>query len=166
MQVDGGKNGEYRGLVPEDAHPQAPLVVRSEPGSWGLVDAWIGSSNPPGHRPQVCACECFHGSKRCMPNSTAQVLLGWVGAPDSPLRKYAERVAEWGYPSVRSVVPAHYVLTGLTQKCNEWAQNMLEFVVGEPLLAGRPVVMYAFSNGGAAIVTAAKRVSQASPDPK
>lgn len=84
--------------------------------------------------------------------------MGWVGASDRALGKYARVLADWGYPSVRSVVPTAYVLCGQAGACDAWAQSMLDFMHDQGLVQGRPLVLYAFSNGGAAIVASMARI--------
>ncbi|KFM29155.1 Transmembrane protein 53 [Auxenochlorella protothecoides] len=92
------------------------------------------------------------------PTTPLVVLMGWVGASDRALGKYARVLADWGYPSVRSVVPTAYVLCGQAGACDAWAQSMLDFMHDQGLVQGRPLVLYAFSNGGAAIVASMARI--------
>ncbi|KAL3133622.1 hypothetical protein ABBQ32_008142 [Trebouxia sp. C0010 RCD-2024] len=75
------------------------------------------------------------------------VLMGWVSCGDKYLAKYNNLLSTLGYSSMRSVQPA---LTGFAiaeTPRRLWAINMLEFLL-ETQRPDRPLVFWAFSNGG------------------
>lgn len=81
------------------------------------------------------------------------VLLGWVGAQrDGALLKYADFLAEQGYPSVRSVQPTGTAFSPFERARRSWALALLAYLRSQQLWPQRRLVLYAFSNGGAFVV--------------
>ena len=81
------------------------------------------------------------------------VLLGWLGADKKHLDKYSDLLLADGYATVRSTCPTSYLFWPTPEPRRQWAYDLLEYVVAiarDPPI--RPVVFYAFSNGGAFIV--------------
>lgn len=79
--------------------------------------------------------------------------MGWVGAQrDGALLKYAEFLAQHGYPSVRSVQPTPVAFAPIALPRRRWALALLAFLQEHSLWPQRQLVLYAFSNGGAFVV--------------
>lgn len=79
-----------------------------------------------------------------------QVLCGWVGCQDRFLRKYSELLNEAGYPTVRSICPKSAIFWPFEGRRRAWAADLLRFVdLASGAGSERPLVLYAFSNGGA-----------------
>jgi hypothetical protein len=86
------------------------------------------------------------------PNAPVIAIMGWAGAQDRALRKYAEMVASWGLPSIRSVQPAALLFSPIALPRRRWAERLLAFAAAQGLSPPRPLILYAFSNGGAFII--------------
>ena len=59
------------------------------------------------------------------------VLLGWAGAQDRSLRKYADLVASYGLPSVRSVQPTGHIFSPVEWPRRRWAEALLRFITSK-----------------------------------
>lgn len=97
-----------------------------------------------------------------------QVLLGWAGASDKALFKYAELVAELGLPSVRSVLPTSALFAPLGGPRRQWALGLLDYLAALPPALGpqsRPLLLYSFSNGGGFVVEELQLLAEAG-DPR
>ena len=58
-------------------------------------------------------------------------LLGWAGAQDRSLRKYADLVASYGLPSVRSVQPTGHIFSPVEWPRRRWAEALLRFITSK-----------------------------------
>lgn len=65
------------------------------------------------------------------------VILGWAGAQDRSLRKYAELIASYGLPSVRSVQPTGHIFSPVAWPRRRWAEALLSFITSRHLSAPR-----------------------------
>ena len=74
----------------------------------------------------LCAPVRVHVGAR--PAAAAQVLLGWAGASDRPLAKFAEMLAEEGLISVRGVQPISYLFAPVELWRRRWALALLAFL--------------------------------------
>ena len=90
--------------------------------------------------------------------------MGWVGAQrDGALLKYAEYLAEQGYPSVRSVQPTPIAFAPLDLPRRCWALAMLWSLEVAGLWPQRQLVLYSFSNGGAFVVEQLQLLAETDP---
>ena len=76
-----------------------------------------------------------------------QVVLGWYGAQDRHVAKYAGLLAEEGYPSLRGVQPGAAVFSPLPLPRRRYAERLLGSIAAADPQGQRPIVFYAFSNG-------------------
>ncbi|GAB4819413.1 hypothetical protein N2152v2_006459 [Parachlorella kessleri] len=81
-----------------------------------------------------------------------KIIMGWAGANDRPLSKFAELFAEQGLISVRSVLPTTHIMSPVAYFRRRWAQALLDVLRELALSPPRPLVFYAFSNGGGYVV--------------
>lgn len=119
---------------PADAHPDAPVVVRRPHAFLMRVPA---PSSVAGPRPATAAPalgtwqagQCHH-----LPAAaSAQVLLGWAGAADRPLAKFAEMLAGEGLVSVRGIQPVSYLFSPLELWRRRFALSLLAFLERQQL---------------------------------
>lgn len=82
------------------------------------------------------------------------VLLGWFGAKDRFLSKYSQFLNEAGYPTLRAICPPAAIFWPHPAPRRRFAATLLRFlaVVDEGAPA-RPIIFYAFSNGGGFVIT-------------
>ena len=66
-------------------------------------------------------------------------LLGWVGAQDKAMVKYAEMVAQHGYPSARSVQSMAGLFSPIARPRRQWALSLLHFLKDQQLSPPRSV---------------------------
>jgi len=90
--------------------------------------------------------------KDCSLDAPLIVILGWAGAQDKSLVKYADLLSIQGYPTVRSVLPLPRLFSPHPAPRRWWAENLLSFIITQPSLYHRPLIFYAFSNGGAFVL--------------
>lgn len=88
------------------------------------------------------------------------MLCGWAGCQDKYLIKYAERLAELGFPSLRSILPNREGFSPFPWGRRAWAALLLREAGCH--FPGRPIVMYVFSNGGAWVVQEVAKLGEAS----
>lgn len=102
--------------------------------------------------------EAFDGNfKAVIPESASAgapliTLLGWAGAQDRALAKYADLVHSTGNPSVRSVMPLGTLFSPFRSARQRWALSLLHFIESDKCWKFRPLYFYAFSNGGAFVI--------------
>lgn len=90
--------------------------------------------------------------------------MGWVGAArDGPLLKYAELLAQHGYPSVRSVQPMATAFSPFDGPRRRWALSLLGFLEAQQLWPQHRLVLYSFSNGGAFVVEQLLLIAESDP---
>lgn len=81
------------------------------------------------------------------------VLLGWLGAQERYLNKYSDFLLQDGFATVRSICPTKYLFWPTSRPRWQWAKDILQYLTvvnsDPPVL---PVILYAFSNGGAFVV--------------
>ena len=88
----------------------------------------------------------------CDPDVPVFLICGWAGAQDRSLRKYAELIASYGFPSVRSVQPTRNIFSPIESPRRQWTEALLDFTLAQKLAPSRPIIVYAFSNGGGFVV--------------
>jgi Eukaryotic protein of unknown function (DUF829) len=88
----------------------------------------------------------------CDPHAPVILILGWAGSQDRSLRKYAELIASFGFPSVRSSQPTRNIFSPIEWPRRQWTEALLDFTLSQNLAPPRPIVLYAFSNGGGFVV--------------
>jgi hypothetical protein len=86
------------------------------------------------------------------PHAPVFLILGWAGSHDRSLRKYAELIASFGFPSVRSSQPTRNIFSPIERPRRQWAEALLDFTLSQKLAPPRPIIFYAFSNGGGFVV--------------
>jgi hypothetical protein len=80
------------------------------------------------------------------------LILGWAGSQDRALRKYSDLLASFGFPSIRSSQPTRNIFSPIDYPRRLWAESLLNFTLSQPLVSSRPVILYAFSNGGGFVI--------------
>jgi len=81
------------------------------------------------------------------------VLLGWMGCKHQVLTKYSNFLEDAGYPTVRAILPTSLVFSLNVSPRRTWTADLLKFIaVIQKGCPARPVIFYAFSNGGAFVV--------------
>jgi pimeloyl-ACP methyl ester carboxylesterase len=98
------------------------------------------------------------------PDAPLVLLLGWAGATDRALSKYADILGTWGYPSVRSVQPTHYLFSPIDWPRRQWTLAMLRLLRSQGLSPPRPIIIYSFSNGGGFVVEQLHLLAETDPD--
>jgi hypothetical protein len=88
----------------------------------------------------------------CDPHGPVFLICGWAGSQDRSLRKYAELIASFGFPSVRSSQPTRNIFSPIEYPRRRWAESLLDFTISQNLVPPRPIILYAFSNGGGFVV--------------
>lgn len=161
--MEAGQRLGLRLTLPQGCEPCTPLVVR-----WSSLWEWACRQSAAGSRQTCCpppwpmpTC-CFQRLRtiifRCLPlwalksaahrlPSHLQVVLGWYGAQDRHVAKYASLLEKEGYPSVRGVLPGPAVFSPLPFLRRRFAAALLDFLVAVDPEGARKVVFYAFSNG-------------------
>ena len=90
--------------------------------------------------------------------------MGWVGAQrDGALLKYAEFLAEQGYPTLRSVQPTPVAFAPFDLPRRRWALAMLHCLEELGLWPQRQMVLFSFSNGGAFVVEQLMLLAEGDP---
>lgn len=77
------------------------------------------------------------------------VIMGWAGSKDRSLKHYANLFAST-CPTVRSSQPIANIFSPIERPRRQWAESMLSFIQSH--FPNRPLVLYAFSNGGAFVI--------------
>lgn len=79
------------------------------------------------------------------------------------MSKYAELLAELGYPTVRSVQPTSYLFSPVAAPRRRWALALLAFLEERRLCPGRRLVLFAFSNGGGSVIEQLQEIAESDP---
>jgi dienelactone hydrolase len=86
------------------------------------------------------------------PDAPVVALMGWAGAGDRALGKYAALLAARGFPTVRSALPLGRLFAPSEAPRRAWAAALADFLADAVGVPPRRVVLYAFSNGGGFVV--------------
>lgn len=72
-----------------------------------------------------------------------------MGCQDRYLSKFSSLLTEAGYTTVRGICPTAAIFFPTHHLRRKWAQGLLDFVDAVDPSRRRPIVLWAFSNGGA-----------------
>lgn len=100
----------------------------------------------------------------CAVTTPVVVIGGWAHAQDRHLQKFADLVASYGYPSVRSILPITSIFSPVPWPRRRWAEELIDFLRRQGLSPPRPIIFYSFSNGGAFVLEQVKRLAEAEAD--
>ena len=95
--------------------------------------------------------KCLHPKRTTYHKPPVVLLLGWAGASDRALSKYADLMSEWGYISVRSVQPTFLLFSPTHLLRRKYTLALLRYLKRHRL-DEHPLILYSFSNGGGFIV--------------
>ena len=97
----------------------------------------------------------------CLPDTPVIVIGGWANAQDRHVKKFADLVASYGYPSVRSILPINSIFSPIPWPRRRWAEALVAFLRHQGFLSPpRPIIFYSFSNGGAFVLEQVKRLAE------
>lgn len=164
MGLGASRAADFRlSAPPAGVTEKSPLVVSMR--AWLCRDwyAWdapalAGRSSPPGQASRnLLRCPLIHH----VPThpSVSQLTLGWYGAQDRHLAKYAALLNKEGYRVLRGTMPGSAVFSPWAWPRRRYAAALLDQVREMDPAGQRPLVLYAFSNG--ASVCAAGRAAAA-----